>query len=362
MSRKRAGSDGIETRRARWIAALLTGSLSAAAGIIINVATDLKTNVWAWLGVAVLVVAGAAVGLGIDKRQRQPKPVADRQVQHDPLDEGRVSQVSSGDHGFLVHVGGDSERITIKAGAFSITAGIVVIAATLAGLVVGARLSTNGAPRQSTRGAVAAGSGEAAAPAWVTSLQPAGCSSGWVVPDTGRSSMPVTDGPPPGATLGSGGNVIVTFQGVSDEAAVLHSISVEVLRRGPALRGIYLPGQCGSDVKPRFYATDLSKPSPTVVPVAGEDSGEIIPPKKFSYQVGRNDVEKIVVTPTMAQGYVEWVIHVKWSSGSRQGDLRIDDHGRPFRTTATHSATPWCTKYAQQGLTWSAATQDSPCS
>ncbi|WIX92514.1 hypothetical protein [Amycolatopsis sp. DG1A-15b] len=257
-----------------------------------------------------------------------------------------------------MNVGGASDRITVKShsGTAGITVGVLVIVATLAGLATGAWLL----PRPELASAESPpDGGGAGAPAWAVSMRTDQCKSGWVVPDQGQSSIPVPDGgQPAGAVLSSGGRVEVTFQGVSDEAAVLQSISVEVVRRSSPMRGIYLPGQCGSNVTPHFYATDLDSPRPQVVPMPGEQSGETIPAQEFSFKVGKSDVEKVVVIPTATSGDVEWYLHVKWSSGSQQGNLRIDDNGKPFRTTAATAAKTWCTKYLSDSVVWAEPTGD----
>jgi hypothetical protein len=347
----RPGGDKIKNQRAGWGATLVGSVVAAGLGVAINVATDLKTSVWAWLAVVVLVVAGAAVGFGADKRSRSRPP----ESAGTPLDPAAVNQVNHGKQGIQVHVGGSSERITVKSrsGTAGVTVGVLVIVATLAGLAAGAWL----VPRPRATAAEPAADGGAAAPVWSVSMRTEQCKSGWVVPDQGQSSVPVPgNGQPPGAALGTGGRVEVTFQGVSEEAAVLHSIVVEVVRRAPPLAGLYLPGQCGSNVVPHFYAADLDSPRPQVVPKPGQDGGETIPAREFSFKVGRSDVEKIVVVPTAQSGYVEWYLHVRWSSGSRQGDLRIGDGDKPFRTTAVTGAKPWCTSYEANPLAWVAPT------
>jgi hypothetical protein len=330
--------------------------VTATLGIVINVATDLKTSVWAWLAVVVLVIAGAAVGFELEKRSRS-RPPADGQG---PLASATVSQANHGRQGVQVSVGGSSDRITVKSrsGTAGLTVGVLVIGATLAGMVTGALL----VPRPAPAAADSSADGGGTPPAWAVSMQPDQCRTGWVVPDHGLSSIPVPDGPPPGAVLSSGGQVEVTFQGASDEAAVLHSMSVEVVRRSPPLNGIYLPGTCGSDVTPHYYATDLGSARPQVIPMPGVQSGRPIPAQEFSFKVAKTDVEKVVVVPTSSSGYVEWYLHVKWSSGSRQGDLRIDDGGgKPFRTTAATAAQKWCTKYLLNSVVWTAPDGDTPC-
>ncbi|GAA3563644.1 hypothetical protein GCM10022222_54280 [Amycolatopsis ultiminotia] len=324
--------------------------------MIINVATDLKTNVWAWLAVGVLVGAGAVTGWAAERRS-PPAPGSPSRAA--PVAEA-VNQANYAEHGVQVHVGGSSEQITVKSrsGTAGVTLGVLVIVATLAGMAAGAWLI----PRAEPAAAGPTGSG-AAAPAWAMTMQPEQCDTGWVVPDHGQSSIPVPDsGGPEGAVLTSGGRVEVTFQGVRDEAAVLHSISVEVVRRAPALPGIYLPGLCGSDVRPHFYATDLDAPRPVVVPAAGEEGGVSVPARQFSFQVGKSDVEKAIVVPNVAKGSVEWYLHVKWSSGNSQGDLRIGDGDRPFRTTAATAAKKWCTQYPADGsAVWGKPDGATPC-
>ncbi|WP_424187179.1 hypothetical protein ACOBQX_04940 [Actinokineospora sp. G85] len=327
--------------------------MTAALGIIINVATDLKTNVWAWLAVVVLVVAGAAVGLGLEKRSRTPAAAAPDATD---ASDATTSQVNSGQHGVQVNVGGSSDRITVKSrsGTAGLTVGVLVIVATLAGLVAGAWLPRPGP------GPVPAGGG-GGAPAWTVSMGPDQCTTGWVVPDEGQSSIPVPEGPPPGAVLSSGGQVVVTLQGVREEAAVLQSISVEVVRRSSPLSGIYLPGLCGSDVTPHFYGTDLDAPRPRVVPMPGKQGGEVVPAQEFSFKVGKSDVEKVVVVPTSSSGYVEWYLHVEWTSGGERGDLRIDDGGKPFRTTSAAAAKRWCTTYVSHSVVWAAPDGGAQC-
>lgn len=330
----------------------LTGSaVTAALGIGINVATDLKSSVWAWLAVVVLVVAGAAVGFGAEKRARSRMPVGGQEA---PAP-GAVSQANHGKQGVQVNVGGSSDRITVKSrsGTAGLTVGVLVIVATLAGMVAGAWLLQRSGPATADP---AAGGG---VPNWAVSMRPDQCETGWVVPDQGQTSIPVPrEGPPDGAALSSGGHVEVTFQGASDAATVLHSISVEVVSRSAPLGGIYLPGTCGSDVTPHHYATDLGSPRPQVVPVPGEQGGQVVPAQEFSFKVAKDDVEKVVVVPTASSGYVEWYLHVRWSSGSSQGDLRIDDGGKPFRTTAATAAEKWCTK---DSATWTEPDGDPSC-
>lgn len=160
------------------------------------------------------------------------------------------------------------------------------------------------------------------------------CDSGWVVPDRGQQEIAQ---PPPDAVPSSGGNVTATLQGLADLAVVLHEVRVEVISRKPATQGIYLPEGCAGTVTPRFFELDLSTPRPVLTPTSAKSDGTTFPLK-----VDPEDVEQLDVTVLSPVEDVEWVLHVRWTSGRRSGELRVDDHGRPFRTAATARSREWC--------------------
>ncbi|GAA2831700.1 hypothetical protein [Crossiella cryophila] len=47
----------------RWMFALATAMVASGIGVSVNVATELGTNVWAWVAVGVLTLAAAGVAL-----------------------------------------------------------------------------------------------------------------------------------------------------------------------------------------------------------------------------------------------------------------------------------------------------------
>ncbi|MCP3804677.1 hypothetical protein NLX83_35955 [Allokutzneria sp. A3M-2-11 16] len=55
----------------RWLAALAVAVVTTGVGIAVNVATDLGSNMWAWIAVAVLTLAAAVVAVWA---MRPPKP------------------------------------------------------------------------------------------------------------------------------------------------------------------------------------------------------------------------------------------------------------------------------------------------
>ncbi|MFD3644998.1 helix-turn-helix domain-containing protein [Streptomyces cyaneofuscatus] len=133
------------------------------------------------------------------------------------------------------------------------------------------------------------------------------------------------------------GNMLLqlTVQGTSREAVVLKGLYVRVVsRKAPLPWSAYLMGTgCGSSIVPQTFASDLDTGHPIMTPVPGTQGDRTIPAKPFPYKVSSEDVE-VFNLDMKAGGYdVTWYLELKWSSGGREGMLRIDDHGKPFRTS-----------------------------
>ncbi|MFD1149961.1 hypothetical protein [Saccharothrix hoggarensis] len=158
--------------------------------------------------------------------------------------------------------------------------------------------------------------------------------SGWVVPDRGDEPIPHGGGRPPAdAVLGSGGEVVVTMQGLTGASVVVQSARVEVVRVADPLPGIFLPAVCEAGVEPRFFRLDLEAASPTLVPLSVDGT----PVVDFPYRVNDFEPEQLVITP-IARRDVEWRLHLKWTSGAAKGELVVDDGGKPLRTTGAGAA------------------------
>ncbi|MFI1015147.1 helix-turn-helix domain-containing protein [Streptomyces sp. NPDC020965] len=129
--------------------------------------------------------------------------------------------------------------------------------------------------------------------------------------------------------------VRITVQGRNDEAVVLQSLRVRVAaKRPPQARNVYrMSLGCGGSITPRMFDVDLDGPRPIARSVAGSDSGVPIPAVSFPYRVSVRDPEVLLVTGRTAGCDCDWYLELKWSSGDRSGVVRIDDDGRPFRTS-----------------------------
>ncbi|MGW6589624.1 helix-turn-helix domain-containing protein [Streptomyces globisporus] len=129
--------------------------------------------------------------------------------------------------------------------------------------------------------------------------------------------------------------VRITLQGRDDRAVVLQSLRIRVVERGsPAPGRVYrMSSGCGGSLTPRMFDVDLDASRPVARPVAGNDSGEPIEAVAFPYRVSVTDPEVFLITGRTVGCDCSWVAELTWSSDGRSGTVRIDDGGRPFRTS-----------------------------
>ncbi|MBM7057286.1 helix-turn-helix domain-containing protein [Streptomyces durocortorensis] len=129
--------------------------------------------------------------------------------------------------------------------------------------------------------------------------------------------------------------VRITLQGRDERAVVLESLRIRVVeRRSPAPGRVYrMSSGCGGSLTPRMFDVDLDVPRPVARSVAGNDSGEPIEAVAFPYRVSVTDPEVFLITGRTAGCDCDWFAELSWSSGGRSGTVRIDDGGRPFRTS-----------------------------
>ncbi|MET9295775.1 helix-turn-helix domain-containing protein [Streptomyces sp. NPDC003077] len=166
----------------------------------------------------------------------------------------------------------------------------------------------------------------------------------WYLLDKPTSQVPP---PPPGLdtrgwanALGAvaGGNlrIQVTVQGTGEEAVVLHALRVRVTgRTAPFGSGAYSMGDgCGGELIPASFGVDLDAADPLPRPVAGSQGDRTIPATDFPFKVSASDPQVLNIDAHALAHNVSWYLELEWSSGDRHGTLRLDDRGRPFRTSA----------------------------
>ncbi|MGQ4361068.1 helix-turn-helix domain-containing protein [Streptomyces sp. SAS_272] len=209
-------------------------------------------------------------------------------------------------------------------------------------------VSGSGSARPS-RGAAPTGGGNAAADtgvplAWTADSQvwALGCGHDYVI-DKPPAQVP----PPPteqdagpwataqSAVHGRETNVEISVQGRSSTAVVLTALRVRMAGRATPTPGtVYAMDRgCGGSLSKRYFAVDLDKDRPVARSVAGNDAGTPIPAVSLPYRVSSKDPEVLLVTAQTENCDCNWYLELDWSSQGRTGTVRIDDHGRPFRTS-----------------------------
>ncbi|MFJ3100995.1 helix-turn-helix domain-containing protein [Streptomyces sp. NPDC086835] len=128
----------------------------------------------------------------------------------------------------------------------------------------------------------------------------------------------------------------LTATGRTEDSVVINAVHVRTVARGAALAwNAYSMGEgCGSGVTPQTFDIDLDAGRPVVKPVAGTDGDLTVPAKDFPYKVASNDPQVLNFDVHTEAHDVSWYLEVAWSSGDRSGTVRVDDGGRPFRTSA----------------------------
>ncbi len=150
---------------------------------------------------------------------------------------------------------------------------------------------------------------------------------------------PAEMGPPPtepdapgwvaamGAVSARDQMVALTFQAKGDRTVVLDAIHVRVLRSSAPLPwNDYAMGVgCGGNVTTKSFDVRLDDPRPAARPQGGQGA--------FPYKVSAAEPLVVYVTAHASAHDVSWALDLEWSSGGRSGTVRVDDHGRPFRTS-----------------------------
>ncbi|MFE1202216.1 helix-turn-helix domain-containing protein [Streptomyces sp. NPDC058762] len=126
--------------------------------------------------------------------------------------------------------------------------------------------------------------------------------------------------------------VVLTVQGTGPETVILEDLHVRVVSSGPALDwNQYVMGNgCGGQVDTKSFDVSLDLGTPTATPIGGQ--------RDFPYSVTESDAEVFHVTAHTSGQDVRWYLELEWSSGGRHEVTRVDDHGRPFRTSASRDA------------------------
>ncbi|MFI9724019.1 hypothetical protein ACIHFE_30970 [Streptomyces sp. NPDC052396] len=141
-----------------------------------------------------------------------------------------------------------------------------------------------------------------------------------------------------GAVEGDESQIELTLQGRSREAVVLRAMHVRKVGgdRPPLPWTVYSTGGgCGGAIVPASFAVNLDAERPLAKAVPGEREDKPTPVIDFPISVSATDPQVLQVNARTTGCYCSYYLELEWSSGDRHGTVRVSDHGRPFRTSAT---------------------------
>ncbi|MFJ7306096.1 helix-turn-helix domain-containing protein [Streptomyces sp. NPDC099088] len=119
----------------------------------------------------------------------------------------------------------------------------------------------------------------------------------------------------------------LTVQGTGQATVVLEALHVRVLdKSAPLAWNDYAMGVgCGGGVETKSFTVDLDAGRPAVALKGGQ--------RAFPFKVSESDPEVFYVFADTQAHDVSWYLELDWSSGTKSGTVRVDDHGKPFRTS-----------------------------
>lgn len=129
----------------------------------------------------------------------------------------------------------------------------------------------------------------------------------------------------------------LSVQGKTSDTVVLQALHVRIVgRRAPLAWSSYAMGDgCGGGLTPAGFDVNLDTGNPLAKPAAGVQGDRKVPATDFPYRVSTTDPQVLEINAHTDAHDVSWYLELQWSSGSRHGTVRIDDHGKPFRASST---------------------------
>ncbi|MFG2436955.1 helix-turn-helix domain-containing protein [Streptomyces sp. NPDC048508] len=121
--------------------------------------------------------------------------------------------------------------------------------------------------------------------------------------------------------------IALTVQGTGKATVVLEGLHVRVVDKSAPLawNDFAMGVGCGGGVETKSFTVDLDAGQP----VTGLKGGQ----RDFPYKVSESDPEVFYVFADARAHNVSWYLELDWSSGTKSGTVRVDDHGKPFRTS-----------------------------
>ena len=128
----------------------------------------------------------------------------------------------------------------------------------------------------------------------------------------------------------------LSVQGTSADTVVLEALHVRTVSKAAPLPwpAFSMGSGCGGGMVPASFNVNLDANRPLARPTPGEQADTVIPAVDFPFKVSKSDPQVLTVYAHAQAANVAWYLELDWSSGGRSGTMQIDNHGRPFQTSA----------------------------
>lgn len=138
-----------------------------------------------------------------------------------------------------------------------------------------------------------------------------------------------------GAVHGATTIVEATISAKGASPVVVQALHIRVPDRREPLRwsSYSMDNGCGGALTPAEYSVNLDAARPQAQPRDGSDSEHTLPAVRLPYQVTARDPLVLRVHAQTVNCDCDWYLELEWSAGGRSDTVRIDDGGRPFRTS-----------------------------
>ncbi|MFS8204778.1 helix-turn-helix domain-containing protein [Streptomyces sp. CWNU-52B] len=119
----------------------------------------------------------------------------------------------------------------------------------------------------------------------------------------------------------------LTVQGTGKATVVLKALHVRVVEKSAPLawNDFAMGVGCGGGVQTKSFGVNLDDGRPQAAPKSGQ--------RDFPYKVSESDPEVFYVYADARAHNVSWYLELDWSSGGKEGTVRINDNGKAFRTS-----------------------------
>ena len=129
--------------------------------------------------------------------------------------------------------------------------------------------------------------------------------------------------------------IVLSVQGTSSSTVVLQGLHIRTVSKTAPLpwSAFSMASGCGGGIVPVSFDVNLDAERPLANPTKGQQGDTVIPAVDFPFKVSESDPQVLTVYAHAHTENVVWYLELDWSSGSRSGTIRIDDHGKPFQTS-----------------------------